>query len=186
MPYTPRMPPASFPAHVPARAKGASTISEKPVRPVRLVREFLEMTLGEFQKWDHAVEVAVPWLSETLWFVPGPDQVDMLLGEGVARGRIWTAGELSDLINLPGVTRQDIENIGRLKAGFGAEVLSVTESEVLGHEAADQIDSGRCLSCGQRRFWKSIHGVVVCGICHPPADPALAAEWIEPEEDARG
>ncbi len=30
------------------------------------------------------------------------------------------------------------------------------------------------------RLWRSIHGVVVCGDCHPPATPNLVAEWLPP------
>lgn len=34
------------------------------------------------------------------------------------------------------------------------------------------------------RLWRSVHGVVVCGYCHPPAHPTLVAEWLpaQPEE----
>jgi len=35
-----------------------------------------------------------------------------------------------------------------------------------------------CYWCGRSVFWRSIHGVVVCGNCHPPAIPSLVAEWI--------
>jgi hypothetical protein len=31
-----------------------------------------------------------------------------------------------------------------------------------------------------RRRWRSIHGVVLCGICAPPARPDLVAEWLTP------
>jgi hypothetical protein len=36
----------------------------------------------------------------------------------------------------------------------------------------------RCFACRGFRFWRSIHGAVVCGICHPPAAPELVREWI--------
>ncbi len=36
-----------------------------------------------------------------------------------------------------------------------------------------------CSCCQSRRFWKSIHGKIVCSFCHPPAVPQLVAEWIE-------
>ena len=36
-----------------------------------------------------------------------------------------------------------------------------------------------CYACHERRFWLSIHGVMVCGLCHPPGSPDLVAEWIE-------
>ena len=41
-------------------------------------------------------------------------------------------------------------------------------------------DSGEanliCYACRESRFWHSIHGQVVCAVCHPPADPRLVAE----------
>jgi len=36
-----------------------------------------------------------------------------------------------------------------------------------------------CCRCKSRRFWRSVHGSVVCGTCHPPASPELVEEWIE-------
>ena len=36
-----------------------------------------------------------------------------------------------------------------------------------------------CYACKTSRFWLSIHGVIVCGLCHPPASPDLVDKWIE-------
>lgn len=36
-----------------------------------------------------------------------------------------------------------------------------------------------CHACGGRRFWRSVHDAVVCAACHPPANPALVADWID-------
>lgn len=35
-----------------------------------------------------------------------------------------------------------------------------------------------CRTCGGRRFWRSIHGPIVCGQCHPPGSPALVEAWL--------
>ena len=35
-----------------------------------------------------------------------------------------------------------------------------------------------CYACKSSRFWRSIHGPIVCRVCHPPASPELVAEWI--------
>ena len=43
-----------------------------------------------------------------------------------------------------------------------------------------------CYSCGQLNWWRSIHGAIVCGHCHPPATPELVAEWIDASNDRRG
>lgn len=34
-------------------------------------------------------------------------------------------------------------------------------------------------TCGGHRFWVSIHGPIVCGQCHPPAQEKLVVRWIE-------
>jgi hypothetical protein len=36
----------------------------------------------------------------------------------------------------------------------------------------------RCGGCGMAKFWRSIHGVIVCGVCHPPAREALVDVWL--------
>lgn len=38
---------------------------------------------------------------------------------------------------------------------------------------------GTCSRCAGQRAWRSIHGVITCATCHPPANPELVAEWIE-------
>ena len=40
------------------------------------------------------------------------------------------------------------------------------------------VKSITCYSCRGGRFWISVHGVTVCTVCHPPADPSFVAEWI--------
>ena len=34
-----------------------------------------------------------------------------------------------------------------------------------------------CYACKQSRWWISIHGARVCGVCHPPASEFLVREW---------
>ena len=43
-------------------------------------------------------------------------------------------------------------------------------------------DYARCPCCGGGRWWTSIHGIRVCGKCHPPASPELVVRWEGPEE----
>ena len=38
---------------------------------------------------------------------------------------------------------------------------------------------GPCPWCHRFAWWRSVHGVVVCGNCHPPARPELVAEWLK-------
>lgn len=42
-----------------------------------------------------------------------------------------------------------------------------------------------CPICGTFSWWLSIHGVLVCGVCHPPM-PATVKKWIgDPEAYGR-
>lgn len=38
---------------------------------------------------------------------------------------------------------------------------------------------GVCFSCKGTRRWLSVHGVLLCGTCHPPADRRLVVWWPE-------
>ena len=42
-----------------------------------------------------------------------------------------------------------------------------------------------CYACRTSSFWRSIHGPLVCGVCHPPASPELVDKWIESSTRAR-
>jgi len=44
--------------------------------------------------------------------------------------------------------------------------------------AYSRVGVAPCPWCGRFAWWRSVHGVVVCGNCHPPATPGLVAEWI--------
>jgi hypothetical protein len=67
----------------------------------------------------------VPYLDQTLWFVPSNQFVAQLMNDGVTRGRIWTAGELQNLVSIPSIPRGDLQRIVRLKSAFGAQVVEV-------------------------------------------------------------
>jgi hypothetical protein len=38
---------------------------------------------------------------------------------------------------------------------------------------------GACFACGDTRRWRSVYGAVVCARCHPPADAAMVAAWLD-------
>jgi hypothetical protein len=137
------------------------------------------MSLEEFEQGDLSMEVAVPWLPETtLWFVPTAAHADVLLHEGTPRGRIWTAGELRDLHTSVGLDHDAIERIGSLKAALDCDIVGVLDTGGASDQRPDVVSRERCPACHSRRFWRSVHGVVVCAVCHPPAGPGLVAEWI--------
>jgi hypothetical protein len=116
----------------PSEVYVGSPIPEKPVTPVTAVTELLSMTLSQFAADGRAIEIRVPWLDETLWWVPGLDQVAWLVARGVSRGRIWTAGELMDLAKVEVNGEAAMKTVARIKLCFQAEV-----------EAVDRIPSKR-------------------------------------------
>ncbi len=89
----------------------------------------LNLSLVEFAAQHHSIELAVPWLEETIWFVPRAEHIDDLVSDGIHRGRIWTAGELQDLLSIDGMTQQELVGLSRLKLAFGGEVLSITADQ---------------------------------------------------------
>ena len=56
------------------------------------------MPLNQFARDGQLLEIRIPWLNVTLWFVPDERDVDSLIRAGVARGRVWTAQDLSAVV----------------------------------------------------------------------------------------
>ncbi len=92
---------------------------------LRLEAQLFGLALDDFAEQDYSIELAVPWLEETIWFVPRADFINNLVRNGVRRGCIWTARELKDLSSIPSLSEQDLVALSRLKLAFGGEVLSV-------------------------------------------------------------
>ena len=183
MAYKPTAPPATAGLHNSTPDTSTAPSLPKAVTTVTTVTRLLGMSLEGFAKQDYGIQVRVPWLDDTLWFVPTPAHSKVLIHEGTPRGRIWTAGELRDLISLPGIDRNDIESIGRLRAAFDAEIVAVERDESAAPSRPTEATTPpACPNCHERRFWRSTQGVTVCGTCHPPASPELVAEWIEGDE----
>jgi hypothetical protein len=109
-------------------AQGAASIA--PFRSgvpgfAETVAHLLGLPLARFAEAGQMLEVRVPWLPVTLWFVPDEPAVAMLLGEGLSRGRIWTAGELLDLLRIPDLTTARGRTVALAKLGFDGEVVTV-------------------------------------------------------------
>ena len=92
---------------------------------LEIERGVLGLSVREFIQQNQAIEVKVPWLKDTLWFVPSVRMIPGLMADGVSRGRIWTGRELLDLCSVAEMPREDIVNIAKLKAALGIEILSV-------------------------------------------------------------
>jgi len=89
------------------------------------VAGLLAMPLDEYEREGAPLEIRVPWLDNTLWFVPADADADRLGGEAVGRGRIWTAAELGRLMALPGVTLEVVETLARAKLAVDGDIVEV-------------------------------------------------------------
>ena len=126
MTYTPSPPPAPDALHPKRAAAGRDDLSStKAVTAVTPVTRILEMTVSQFEAAGAALELRVGWTDTTLWLVPRGCHVELLVRQGIARGRIWTVRELADFLAAPGLTRDDIEKMVHLKTAFGAVIIDV-------------------------------------------------------------
>src|SRR5262245_13487184 len=87
----------------------------------------------------------------------------------------------------------------RLAPSFGLAEEGSGNSQEAGAGTIDEIDKKRmaqrveaiergspsardrlCPACRRYAWWLSIHGMVVCGRCHPPASSELVRGWLDP------
>jgi hypothetical protein len=90
-----------------------------------VVAGLLGMPLDQYARMGAPLEVRVPWLDVTLWFVPAGADADCLGREGVGRGRIWTAAELHQLMALSGLTPAVVETLARAKLAVDGDIVEV-------------------------------------------------------------
>ncbi len=92
----------------------------------RALREsLLAMTLGEFEAAGSTVYVSINSGNEALWIVPKATDAADLVGEGIRRGSIWTAGELREFFTIPGLSRKEAMTIIGVKSEFDGIVVGV-------------------------------------------------------------
>ncbi len=125
MAYTPQLPLSLVRTQPAPDSIAGSHIGEKAVTTVTTVTDIENLTLAQFSRQGRAIRVRVPWLPETLWFVPGLDHVGRLMAQGVRRGCIWTAGELTDLTKIGTGMSEATRTIARVKLDFDAELESI-------------------------------------------------------------
>src|SRR5262249_44300179 len=89
------------------------------------VARLLGLRLDAFAGAGYMLEVRVPWNSTTLWFVPDDVAAEALVAEGVSRGRIWTSGELLDLLSIPTIGSAGVQTIARTKLAVDGDVRTV-------------------------------------------------------------
>ena len=141
------------------------------------VEAVLSLPLAEFATRHLALRVRLPDGS-TCWFCSGPDEGAVLRSEGVPRGEIWTASELRDVI-AAGWDRTTIGQLIAVKREFNGTVGPSSDAPTAPPTPPTNPVRPPCPCCGGVRWWKSIHGAVACGRCHPPADPSLVKEWLD-------
>jgi hypothetical protein len=90
---------------------------DHPVTLDRDLMPILAMPLDEFVRKGKLLEVRVPWLGVTLWFVPEKRDADMLGREGVNRGRVWTTEELVGALTLADQS-EAVRTIALVKVAF--------------------------------------------------------------------
>jgi len=87
--------------------------------------KILAMPLDEFAREGQLLQVRVPWLDVTVWFLPGERDAEELGREGMSRGRIWTAGEIGALMALPDPTPEIVQRLALAKREFGGDIVEV-------------------------------------------------------------
>lgn len=88
------------------------------------VEKITSMVLDRFEREGAPLEIRVAWLDTTLWFVPREADAAALAREGVTRGRIWTAGELADLLALGDLTSARARTLALTKLEFDGDIVT--------------------------------------------------------------
>ena len=86
------------------------------------------MPLSQFARERYRVEVAVPGLAATTFFVSGEPEARALVAGGVRRGLIWTAAELRVVAAWPEADGEELLTLARVKARFDGVVVDVREA----------------------------------------------------------
>lgn len=122
---------ASFPlaSHTEVRSAAPGTVGL--LRPPaggfnEAVTTLLAMPLDHFAQQAAWLEIRVPWHQGTLWFVSSGLDAERLAREGISRGRIWTAQELTNLLSIPNLVPESIRTVALAKMEFLGEVITVS------------------------------------------------------------
>jgi hypothetical protein len=91
------------------------------------VARLVAMPLDRYAREGAPLEIQVPWLGQTLWFVPDERQAEATISEEVPRGRIWTAEELMRVV--PVASRDVVQTIAIAKLTLDGDVTEVRRRE---------------------------------------------------------
>jgi hypothetical protein len=90
-----------------------------------MVAGLLGMPLDQYARTGAPLDIRVPWLDVTLWFVPDERDAAALSREGVGRGRVWTARELMDLMTLSDLTLATVRTLALAKCAIDGDIVEV-------------------------------------------------------------
>jgi hypothetical protein len=85
----------------------------------------LAMPLDQFAREGQCLEIRVAWHTETLWFVPDERDAAALVHDGVGRGRVWTARELTELLALSDQTLTTVRAVALAKRAIDGDIVEV-------------------------------------------------------------
>ncbi|MGH9867070.1 MAG: hypothetical protein ACREAA_02750 [Candidatus Polarisedimenticolia bacterium] len=114
--------PAGVPHEMEARLR---KVESDVVSLLRTGSWMLQAPLPIFAQCQVAIEIHVPDLPETIWFASDAAQVERLIREGVRRGGIWTAEELSQLWAAGPPPFDEVVGIARTKLAFNSVLTDV-------------------------------------------------------------
>jgi hypothetical protein len=105
-----------------------STRSAPELRPgdagfADVTARLVAMPLDRFARDGQLLEVRVPWLDVTVWFVPEERDAAGLGRQGISRGRVWTARELSTLMALQDRTPSVVQNLAHAKCVVDGNIV---------------------------------------------------------------
>ena len=106
------------PAAVAGRAHAATAVVIDPTK-------ILAMPLDRFERDGQCLEIRVPWLDVTLWFVPEERDAGAIARIGASRGRVWTARELAALMALPDRAPATVRSLALAKIEVDGELADV-------------------------------------------------------------
>jgi hypothetical protein len=64
------------------------------------------------------LEITMAWCPVPLWLAPDEAVADVLVAQGIPRGRIWLMQELLDLLAIPGLTPAGARRLAHVKLEF--------------------------------------------------------------------
>jgi len=88
------------------------------------VAHLTALPLDRYSVQAASPEIRVSWHDVTLWFVPDERHSEILVREGMSRGRVWTAYELSRVV--PAANSADVRVIAVTKVIVVGDVVEVS------------------------------------------------------------